>query len=242
MPNRVLFLYNDPSAPEAVLGDVFSESGFEISTFEVVPPDRVDDPGVTVSFPDPTRYDVVVPLGSRWAVYDETLPWVADEVAMVRDALAAGVGVLGVCFGGQLLATALGGWVARSPHPEVGWHEVHSENPALVPPGPWFQWHFDRFTPPTGSTVVARNDCAPQAFVHGRALALQFHPEVDEALVRRWIAEDTGGDMAQLGLDPDEVQTRTGTEIDGAVRRLRQLVRGFLGLLQDGSDDADRLR
>ena len=48
--------------------------------------------------------------------------------------------------------------------------------------------------------------------------------------------------MAQLGLDPDEVQTRTGTEIDGAVRRLRQLVRGFLGLLQDGSDDADRLR
>jgi hypothetical protein len=46
---------------------------------------------------------------SRWAVYDERVPWIADESAMVRRALDAGAGVLGVCFGGQLLASALGG-------------------------------------------------------------------------------------------------------------------------------------
>jgi GMP synthase-like glutamine amidotransferase len=231
MAARVLFIYNDPGAPEGLLGEVFAESGFDISTFEVVPSHRVHDPAVDVSFPDPTGYDVIVPLGSRWPVHGETLPWVADEIAMVRRALAAGIGVLGVCFGGQLLAAALGGSVARSPYPEVGWHDVRSDNPELVPAGPWFQWHFDRFTIPPGATLIAHNDCAPQAFVHGRALGLQFHPEVDEALVGQWIAEDDG-DMARLGLDAVDLQTRTGVEIDGAVDRLRSLVRGFLDMVE----------
>ena len=86
---------------------------------------------------------------------------------MVRRALDAGVGVLGVCFGGQLLAHALGGTVARSPAPEIGWREVSSAKPDLVPPGPWFQWHFDRFTTPPGGIEVARNADATQAFVQG---------------------------------------------------------------------------
>lgn len=244
---RVLFLRNDPSAPEALLGEVFSESRFDVTAFDVVPAQSVGDPRVEVDFPDPTHYDVIVPLGSRWPVYDETLPWVQDEIAMVRGALSAGAGVLGVCFGGQLLATALGGSVARSPSPEVGWHDVHSENPALVPGGPWFQWHFDRFTAPPGAAVVARNDCAPQAFVYGRALGLQFHPEVDEALVQRWIAEDGDGDLTRMGLDPSDLAARTGAEIDDAAQRLRTLVRGFLtllegGLPQGGRDDGQRLR
>ncbi len=229
MARTVLFVRNDPSAPEALLGDAFAESGFDIETFAVVPPDRTGDPAMEVTFPDPTRYDVVVPLGGRWPVYDRTLPWVATEIAMVRRALEAGVGVLGVCFGGQLLAAALGGAVARSPLPEIGWHEVHSDAGDLVPGGPWFQWHFDRFTPPTGATVIARNDSAPQAFVHGRALGLQFHPEVDEALVEQWLLEDAG-ELADLGMDPRDVRDRTAAVAGDAARRLRTLVRGFLDL------------
>ena len=238
MGARVLFVCNDPTAPQALLGDVFTESGFEISTFEVVPPHRVDDPAVDVDFPDPTGFDVIVPLGSRWPVHGETLPWVADEIAMVRQALTAGAGVLGVCFGGQLLAAALGGSVARSPYPEIGWYDVHTDNPALVPAGPWFQWHFDRFTVPPGATLIAHNASAPQAFTHGRALALQFHPEVDTALVEQWIEEDPDHDIARLGLDADVLRSRTAELADDAARRLRQLVAGFLDLL---TDDAHRL-
>lgn len=238
MSHRALFVCNDPAAPPALLGDVFAESGFEITTFEVVPAEHVHEPAVEVSFPDPTDFDVIVPLGSRWPVHGETLPWVADEIAMVRQALAAGLGVLGVCFGGQLLAAALGGSVARSPYPEVGWHGVRSDDPALIPAGPWFQWHFDRFTIPRGATRVAHNDRAPQAFVHGRALALQFHPEVDKALVQRWIEEDDDGDLVRLGLDADELLARTAELADDAARRLRMLVAGFLSLLDD---DANRL-
>lgn len=232
MTRTVLFLRNDPSAPEALLGDAFAESGFAVSTFDVVPPDRADDPALEVDFPDPLDYDAVVPLGSRWAAYDDRLPWVAGEMAMVREALDNGVGVLGVCFGGQLLARALGGTVSRSPHPEVGWHPVHSSRPELVPGGPWFQWHFDRLTVPPGTTEIARNDCAAQAFVGGRALGLQFHPEVDTALVERWISEDgPDGDLCRLGLSAAEVRQRTAALAGDAAVRLRLLVSGFLGLL-----------
>ena len=238
---RVLFLYNDPTAREALLGECFAEAGFDITAFEVVPPDRVADPAVEVDFPDPLEFDVVVPLGSRWAAYDDRLPWVAAEMTMVRRALDAGVGVLGVCLGGQLLARTLGGTVARSPHPEIGWHEVHSSDP-LVPGGPWFQWHFDRFTVPPGARLVAENSAAPQAFVSGRALGLQFHPELDRELLEVWIDGDTDGDIERMGLDADRLRERTAVEVDDAARRLRQLVGGFLGLLgQDGAHDRQRL-
>ena len=231
MARRVLFIHNDPSAPEALLGEVFAESGFDIATFEVVPAERADDPVLEVTFPDPTGYDVIVPLGSRWSVNDEHLPWVRTEAALLQTALGAGVGVLGVCFGGQLLAHALGGTVARSPAPEIGWYEVHSRHPSVVPHGPWFQWHFDRISLPPGASEVARSTRATQAFVQGRALGLQFHPEVDRALVQKWISEDDDDGIAALGLDPDEILLRTDAVIDDAVRRLRLLVEGFLGLL-----------
>jgi GMP synthase-like glutamine amidotransferase len=238
VPRKVLFLYNDPTAPAGLLGEVFAESGYDVSTFDVVPPDRADDPVLDVVFPDPLGYDVIVPLGARWAVHDERVPWIADESTMVRHALDSGLGVLGVCFGGQLLAQALGGTVARSPQPEIGWCDVHTDNPGLVPAGPWFQWHFDRLTAPPGAVEVARNGSATQAFVKGRALGLQFHPEVDTALVEQWIDEDGGSDMTRLGLDAAELRARTAELADGAAGRLRLLVAGFLGLR---TDDADRL-
>lgn len=223
----MLFLYNDPTAPEALLGEVFAESGFDITTFTVVPG---DDPVLAVRFPDPTDYDVIVPLGSRWSVYDERLAWVDGEIAMVRAALAAGAGVLGVCFGAQLLTRALGGSVQRSPHPEVGWHPVHSSRPDLVPAGPWFQWHFDRVTVPPGAVEIARNSSAPQAFVQGRALGVQFHPELDNALLEVWIAEDRDGDMEKVAVSAEDLRSGTAANLDDAARRLRLLVGGFLDL------------
>ena len=238
----MLFLYNDPAAPEGLLGEVFTESGCEISSFSVVPPNRPDDPVLDVVFPDPLDYDVLVPLGARWAVYDERVPWIDAESAMVRRALEVGVGVLGVCFGGQLLAHALGGTVDRSPAPEIGWCEVDSANPDLVPPGPWFQWHFDRLTTPPGAIEVARNSSSTQAFVQGTALGLQFHPEVDAALVQQWIDEDNGADMGRLGLDAADLRARTADLADDAAQRLRLLVAGFLRLLADGTPhDPNRL-
>jgi GMP synthase-like glutamine amidotransferase len=227
---RVLFIYNEHLATEALLGEAFAEQGFDIDTFEVVPAERVDDPALDVSFPDPVGYDVIVPLGARWPVYDDALrhTWVGSETQLVRDAADAGVPLLGVCFGGQLLAQAFGGSVKRSTVPEIGWYDVESDHLDLVPGGRWFQWHFDRWTLPPGATEIARTANSSQAFVLGRALALQFHPEIDRALLELWLAEDRDGEVLGAGLSHDELRKRTTELADDAATRIRGLVRGFL--------------
>lgn len=227
---KVLFLYNEHLASEALLGEAFTEQGFDVHTFEVVPAERVDNPAGDVAFPPAADYDVLVPLGARWPVYDESLrrTWVGAETQLLHDAAAAGVAVLGVCFGGQLIAQAFGGTVARAPIAEIGWTDVTTYRPDLVPGGPWFEWHFDRFTLPPGAVEVARTANASQAFVLGRSLALQFHPEIDQRLLARWLADDRDGEILGHGLDHDELLSRTGELKDSAAERVRGLVGGFL--------------
>ena len=127
----------------------------------------------------------------------------------MRDAAEGGTALLGVCFGGQLLAQTFGGTVSRSLHPEIGWYDVASDRPDIVPGGPWFQWHFDRWTLPPGATEIARTGNTSQAFVLGRAMALQFHPEVDADLLKLWLAADRDDDVVTAGLTHDELLTRT---------------------------------
>ncbi len=240
----MLFLYNDPSAPEAMLGDAFSECGYDIESFDVVAEDprvgersdgdEFDDPAFDVTLPDPLSYDAIVPLGSRWSVYDgeRGLDWITTEVEMARRAHSTGVPMLGVCFGGQLLAHALGGSVARSPVPEIGWYDVASAAPDLVPGGPWFQWHFDRFTVPDGAEQIAGNANAPQAFVLGRTMGLQFHPELDEDLLDRWLAGPTGAaEIAQLNRTADELRAITREQLESATKRVHALVRSFVEVI-----------
>lgn len=228
--SKVLFVVNEHMATEALLGDAFAEQGFDVDSFEVVPAERVDAPAGEVTFPDPRDYDVIVPLGASWPVYDDSLlaTWVGTEMQLLRDAADAGIAVMGVCFGGQLLAQAFGGSVARSPRPEIGWYDVLSDRPELVPGGPWFQWHFDRWTLPPGATEIARTPNASQAFVLGRTLALQFHPEVDADLLKVWLAADRDGDVLAAGLDHDELISRTTELAADTAPRIRALVRGFL--------------
>jgi GMP synthase-like glutamine amidotransferase len=237
---KVLFIYNDPTAPEALLGDVFGENGFDVETVEPVTADRVCHPVFDFEFPDPTGYDVIVPLGSRFSVHDDMFhgTWVDAEIQMVRAAAAAGVGVLGVCFGGQLVAKALGGSVAKSPAPELGWYQIDSTATEFIPEGPWFQWHSDRFTPPQGATVIASNAQACQAFTVGTALGLQFHPELDGPLLEAWLAEDSSGDIPRLRIDVDELRARTAAEGGAAIGRLRTLVKGFLDRIAAGPDQS----
>lgn len=230
MAPRVLFIHNEHLATEGLLGEAFTECGYDVATFGVVPAERVNDPAVDVTFPDPTDYDVIVPLGARWPVYDEALrrTWVEAEMQMLRDAADAGVPTLGVCFGGQLLAQTFGGTVTRSTKPEIGWYDVTSDDESLIPGGRWFEWHFDTWTLPPGATEIARTPNASQAFILGRAVALQFHPEVDHDLLARWFADDRDGEVAGFGRTHDELLSETKELEDSAATRLRALVRGFL--------------
>jgi hypothetical protein len=96
-----------------------------------------------------------------------------------------------------------------------------------VPEGPWFQWHFDSFTVPPGATAIAESDVGPQAFVAGRSLGLQFHPEVTTEIMDDWVREyrhELDGD----GVDPDSLLEETNRRATESRRMAWQLFERFL--------------
>lgn len=172
-------------------------------------------------------YDLVVSLGSERSAYDDSLPWIAPEARLLRDAVAADIPVLGICFGSQILARALGGRAFRSEHGEIGWVRIRSDDPGLVADGPWFQWHHDTFVAPPGAVVLADNAAAPQAYTIGRSLGVQFHPEVTVPIVAEWIA--LGGDaLARHGIDGDHLLAETRSRADENRSRAWALLDAFL--------------
>jgi GMP synthase-like glutamine amidotransferase len=185
--------------------------------------------------PAPGAYDVVVSLGSEWSVYwEHVAPEVDREVTLLRQAVDAGKPVLGLCFGGQILAHALGGAVTPAPVPELGWHRIESDLPGMVPEGPYVQWHSDRFVVPPGARELARNATGPQAYTFGSALGLQFHPEATPEVVRRWCVGGLG-ELARSGVDPVSFIAEADERADEARARADVIVGSFLsGALSAG--------
>jgi GMP synthase-like glutamine amidotransferase len=226
---RVLFVKQDHSSPDGLIGDAFAAAGCDVSELIVVPEANFHSPDVAVTFPAAAEYDAVAFFGAIWSVHDTaTIPWISDEIAYARSLISLGVPTLGICFGGQMLAAAVGGRVERAPIPEVGWLSVATSEPALIDGGPWLSWHFDRFSVPPEVPVVARTALANQAFVHGRTLGLQFHPEVTDAVLDAWLGSGGGAQLAELGVDPQALIEQSRALADGAAARAHGLVRRFL--------------
>jgi GMP synthase-like glutamine amidotransferase len=171
--------------------------------------------------------DHVVVLGAESSVNDPH-PWIGEELGWLRTADAAGLPVLGICFGAQAICAAFGGQVETMARQEIGWTLVDSVDHELVPVGPWLEFHGDRCLPPGAATVLARNDIGVQAFRLGRHLAVQFHPEVDGPQLKRWL--DAGGDRdaERLGLDPGQFLADTIREEPAARARADRLVAAAL--------------
>ena len=166
---------------------------------------------------DPEAHAFVVSLGSWFSPRQADEPEVAAELAFLRRAVDADVPVLGLCYGGQALAAVLGGTVEQAPRPELGWHAVETSAPDVVAPGPWLQWHFDRFTVPPGAEEIARSPAGPQAFRRGAHLGVQFHPESTIEIVTGWARADAGR-LAELGLEDAEAGLEAGREHAEAAR------------------------
>jgi GMP synthase-like glutamine amidotransferase len=156
---------------------------------------------------------------------------------LLSKAVEDDVPVLGLCFGGQMLARVLGGEVRRGEETEIGWLPVESRDPDLVPNGPWFQWHFDTFTVPEGARVIAESPAGPQAFVKGRSLGLQFHPEVTTEIMDDWVRvyrHELDGD----GVDPDDLLEETKRRAAESRRMAWQLLEGYLRDVAKLEDEA----
>lgn len=140
-------------------------------------------------------YSGLVSMGGPMSVNDP-LPWIEQEMRLIRDAIKTGLPVLGHCLGGQLISKALGGKITRNPVPEIGWYDVEQiDSPVrrdwlgdLPQQFPAFHWHGETFSIPAGATLLLRNvNCAHQAFVLGNTLALQCHIEMTAPMVRDWV-------------------------------------------------------
>ena len=166
--------------------------------------------------PDPRDYDLIVTLGSEEAAFDDRVAWMAREQDLLRAAADAEVPILGICFGGQLLARVLGGEARRAERREIAWVTVDSRDRSLIDEGPWLQWHSDTFTVPPGAELLADGAVGPAAFVLGRCLGLQFHPEVTPELVADWVA-GSRDELEREGVDGDRL-VEESRELDAGNR------------------------
>lgn len=92
--------------------------------------------------------DLLLLLGSERSVCDPgQVAVVETESDLVTRSLASGIPVLGICYGAQVLAHALGGEVFAAERVEVGWFDVESVDENLCPAVEWTQFHEDGFTP-----------------------------------------------------------------------------------------------
>ena len=208
---RALVLAHEPPQKSVLVGERLAQRGYDVHEHAVTA--DFDRPNDAAPFPDFADYDLLVPMGSVRSLTntDEIDSWIFTEIAMVQEARRRGTPILGICFGGQLLATAFGGSVEVAPVPEVGWYGIcepdgsadGARNPAG--PGPWFQWHEDRLTPPPEAEVLAVNENAVQLFRLGRCLGTQFHPETTYAHIESFLS--IGGEeyLAEHGVSPAEM-------------------------------------
>ncbi|MFY9260084.1 MAG: type 1 glutamine amidotransferase [Gallionella sp.] len=145
---------------------------------------------------DASAYAGLVFMGGNMSVNDD-LPWIADELALIRDAVAKDIPVLGHCLGGQLIAKALGGTVSANPVKEIGWGKVSvSDNTVArhwfgeVQTFQAFHWHGETFSLPPGAThLLASEYCANQAYAIGKHFALQCHLEMTAEMLAVWCRE-----------------------------------------------------
>jgi GMP synthase-like glutamine amidotransferase len=199
---RTLILQHEVPTPPGHMTEWLAEQGAQVEVF------RIDEKDDEIN---PRDYDLIVSLGSEFAAFDDSIPFVQREVKLYARAIEADVPILGLCFGGQMLARVLGSRLFRAEEAEIGWLPVRTHDPELVSTGPWFQWHFDSFSAPPGAELIAETDAAPQAFVSGRNLGLQFHPEVTPEIMDEWVRAYPH-ELEAEGVDPPGLlaETRQG--------------------------------
>ena len=228
---KALFIQHDHVSPTGPVAERLRYHGYETIEKQVVPVEKFKTPNdVTFEFPNLDDYDLIVPMGAPWGAWDDACigNWLQPELDWVRQAVSSGKPVLGICFGGQLVARAMGGSVAKGPQCEIGWKTIWSDRPEIVGNGPWFQFHYDRWVVPPGAVEIARNPIASQAFIINRTLALQFHPEIDAPALEGWLEWGGYKNVEEDGQDAEIMMAQTRAENDAAVARTYALIDGFI--------------
>lgn len=200
-------------APVGGLGDWCRLNGFEI--FENTT-DRLSD---ALERDD---YDAVILLGSAESMTNNTLEWIANDLIALNKCIENRIPVFGICFGAQMIATALGGVVSTLNESELGWFDLPNGIDKISHGGPWFQWHHDWISLQDETWILAGDKDRVQAFKKDNAIGLQFHPEVTEEIVDMWL--ELGYDnVSQIHGLKEEVVNGNKQNMTGCQKRSFQL-------------------
>lgn len=159
---------------------------------------------------DMEGYSGLVMMGGPMSVNDD-LPWIQQELELIRKAMILDLPLLGHCLGGQLISKALGARVVANPVKEIGWAQVtvDPDQHALDLFGSAsfesFHWHGETFELPQGAQhLLSSQYCKNQAYQIRKALAFQCHIEMNEEMVEVWC--DSGTDELLASMDSPAVQ------------------------------------
>jgi GMP synthase (glutamine-hydrolysing) len=195
---------------------------------------RLDEWSFEQGEPPPLdRYDAVLVFGGfMHPDQDDLHPWLRDELDWLGELIGRPQPTLGICLGSELLAQAAGAWVGRLPVPEIGWGEVELTDAAAADPVfsalpsrfEGLLWHHYAHDLPEGAVALAHSAASLQAFRLGeRCWGVQFHPEVTEPQLGRWI-----GDASDPPPHPERLLAETSERISGWNELGRRLCRSFL--------------
>tara|TARA_Y100001968_G_scaffold320271_1_gene352998 strand:- start:209 stop:943 length:735 start_codon:yes stop_codon:yes gene_type:complete len=193
------------------------------------------------SLPELVKGDLILILGGPMGIKDinnPSFPWLFDEIEFVKEALNKKLGIIGVCLGAQLLAYAAGGDVETlmagsppKPLPEVGWAPIFLNSNAktgslisfLEKPINVLHWHGDRILLPRRIELIASsNRCKEQFFKIGPfAYGLQFHIEIEDKMVSKWIDEDSHFIRSSLGENAPSLLEAQQKEFGGKTLQFR---------------------
>jgi GMP synthase-like glutamine amidotransferase len=181
------------------------------------------------TFPDTEGIDVLLVMGGSMGVGDERLfPWLKDEKYFIEQCIAGGKKTLGICLGAQLIAAVLGARVFRNRYKEIGWFPVALTDQGkqapffteMAPEFPMFHWHGDTFDLPRGACHLACSEATEQqAFlVEDCVLGLQFHPEMDQALLDDFVTSG-GGQLVKADFVQTPEEIMAGSRFLPALRQ-----------------------
>ena len=225
-----IFRHAEPEGP-GYFADFLDEQGIPWRLVRI-------DQGETVP-QDASAYSGLVFMGGPMSVNDD-LPWIPKVLALIRDAYAKDVPLLGHCLGGQLISKALGAVVGRNPVKEIGWAKAAvSDNETArawfgdIKQFDAFHWHGETFSLPSGAVhLLSSAHCSNQAYAIGRHLALQCHVEMTEPMIRAWYeigAEELAASASSPAVQSAQVmQAQTHDKLPELHRVAAQLYQHWL--------------
>ena len=218
----VLLVQNTKTENSGYLGELLNDDGFKITLINAK------------HEPLPKKdFSLVVILGAPESANDN-LPYLQAEQQLIKNCVEKNIPILGICLGSQLIAKTFGAKVYSGPRKEIGFYndlKIHNntlffsgfKNPFTV-----FHWHDDTFDLPEGAIRLASSEYyLNQAFQYKSAIGLQFHLEVNEAMVNLWI-DNTKEKLEKIyDIDPQKIYSDIDKNISTVKSNMNKFYNNF---------------